>query len=83
MNFVKAAIVLVGCTMYPSAFFADAAGAAGGDVIQEAGPKVTTTSVSIESHRVNRSQPSDIYLIIKLELCVSYLEFFNFLSSLL
>ena len=66
MKFVKAAIVLVGCTMYPSAFFANAAGAAGGDVIQDEGPKVTTTSVSIESNRINKSQTS----CIQLELCI-------------
>ena len=57
MKFVKAAIALVGFTMYPSAFFANAAGADGGTagdhVIQEEGQQEvlassTSAIVSIE-----------------------------------
>ena len=64
MKFVTAAIVL-GC-MYPSAFFAIAAGAGGGsaaagDVIQEEGQQVT--SVSVESIRIASSTISNIYFI--------------------
>ena len=68
MKFVKAAIVLVGCTMYPSAFFANAAGADGGtagDVIQEEGQQVlasagTSAIVSIESNRINKQSQTAI-----------------------
>jgi len=90
MKFLKAAIVLV--TMYPPAFFANAAGAgagagadagggAAGDVIQEEGQQevTSTTIVSIDSNRVNKSQtfvPSDI-----LELCILYLELLFFLGT--
>ena len=67
MKFVKAAIVLVGCTMYPSAFFAKAAGADGGaagDVIQEEGQQVASSaSVSIASNRVNKQSQTAIYSI--------------------
>ena len=68
MKFVKAAIVLVGCTMYPSAFFANAAGADGGTagdhVIQEEGQQVlasgTSAIVSIKLNRVNKQSQTAI-----------------------
>ena len=53
--------------MYPSAFFAKAAGADGGaagDVIQEEGQQVASSaSVSIESNRVNKQSQTAIYSI--------------------
>jgi len=71
MKFLKAAIMLG--SMYPPAFFAKAGGAGGagagaaGDVIREEGQQVTSsTSVSIDSNHVNKSQtfiPSDILVL--------------------
>ena len=81
MKFVKAAIVLVGCAMYPPACCFAKAGAvvgAPGDVIQEEGEQVTSTgSVSIESNCVN------IFNLFHLMYSnsVSYFEFLMFLAT--